>query len=93
MEVEQMKRYIMVLSVVLALALVTAGIAAALPGKPDFNPHIYADGKTWGTKVATTTSHGTNSMPSQMVWPDNYRLVKRHQVIPCTMAVDGGHTQ
>jgi hypothetical protein len=31
-------------------------VAAAygLPGKPDFAPHIYADGVAWGTKVTTT---------------------------------------
>jgi hypothetical protein len=25
----------------------------AAPGKPDFAPHIYADGTAWGTKVTT----------------------------------------
>jgi hypothetical protein len=34
----------------LALAFSTA---YAMPGKPDFAPHIYADGVPWGTKVTT----------------------------------------
>jgi len=33
--------------------LMVFGIANALPGKPDFNEHIYADGVAWGTKVTT----------------------------------------
>jgi len=36
----------------LLLLLVTVPALAA-PGKPDFNPHIYADGEAWGTKVTT----------------------------------------
>ena len=38
------------LTVVLAITFTTAW---ALPGKPDFAPHIYADGMAWGTKVTT----------------------------------------
>jgi hypothetical protein len=36
--------------IVLAIA-VSFVPAWALPGKPDFMPHIYADGMAWGTKV------------------------------------------
>lgn len=45
------------------LALTIAfGSAAAMPGKPDFGPHIYADGVAWGTKVTTELPEpaGTN---------------------------------
>jgi hypothetical protein len=38
---------------VVALSLLVAVPAFALPGKPDFGPHIYADGEAWGTKVTT----------------------------------------
>ncbi|WP_332899700.1 hypothetical protein [Haladaptatus sp. CMSO5] len=34
-----------------SLAL-SAGSAAANPGKPNFGPSLYGDGKTWGTKGA-----------------------------------------
>ena len=37
---------------VFALAIVVA-TAYGMPGKPDFGPHIYADGMPWGTKVTT----------------------------------------
>ena len=35
-----------------ALGVASTGSAAALPGKPNFSPAIYADGETWGTKGA-----------------------------------------
>lgn len=38
---------------VLLLVLMIAVPALAAPGMPDFNPHIYADGVAWGTKVTT----------------------------------------
>jgi hypothetical protein len=36
----------------IALSLI-ATAAFAMKGKPDFAPHIFADGKAWGTKVTT----------------------------------------
>ena len=38
----------------LALSLTVAVPAFADPGKPDFAPHVYADGEAWGTKATTT---------------------------------------
>lgn len=38
---------------VIVLSLLVAAPVFALPGKPDFGPHIYADGVAWGTKVTT----------------------------------------
>ena len=35
----------------LLLLLLIAMPALAMKGKPDFGPHIYADGEAWGTKV------------------------------------------
>jgi hypothetical protein len=37
----------------LLLILLIAMPTMAAPGKPDFGPHIYADGAAWGTKVTT----------------------------------------
>jgi len=37
----------------LLLLLVIAVPVMALPGKPGFGPHVYADGVAWGTKVTT----------------------------------------
>jgi hypothetical protein len=48
-----MKKTLFVVVAVMALSLVLAVPAMAMPGKPDFNPHIYADGVAWGTKVTT----------------------------------------
>ncbi|HZJ03392.1 MAG TPA: hypothetical protein VFE20_06910 [Thermoleophilia bacterium] len=43
-----------VVAVLAALVVVLVAVPAyALPGKPDFSPHIYADGSAWGTKVVT----------------------------------------
>ena len=47
----KMKRYLMIALIVLSLAVLITGTTVALRGKPDFNPHIYADGLAWGTKV------------------------------------------
>jgi hypothetical protein len=38
---------------VFLILLIAFGTAAAMPGKPDFGPRIYADGEAWGTKVTT----------------------------------------
>lgn len=52
-----MKRRLFTIIGVLALSLVLVAPAAAAPpdnpqpGKPDFSPHIYADGEAWGTKI------------------------------------------
>jgi hypothetical protein len=35
----------------LLILLLAAVPALAMPGKPDFGPHVYADGEAWGTKV------------------------------------------
>lgn len=43
----------------LGMAVATANAA---PGKPDFGPHIYADGKAWGTKVTTQLPAPNESM-------------------------------
>ena len=46
-----MKYAAALLAVLVILVSVTLGMAGE--GKPDFNPHIYADGVAWGTKVTT----------------------------------------
>jgi len=38
---------------VVVLSLLLAVPVFALPGRPDFGPHIHADGVDWGTKVTT----------------------------------------
>jgi hypothetical protein len=48
-----MARRTLITVFVLALVLVIAIPASANPGKPDFGPHVYADGVAWGTKVTT----------------------------------------
>jgi hypothetical protein len=40
-----------VLALALCGSLLVVGVVYALPGKPDFTAHIYADGVAWGTKV------------------------------------------
>lgn len=40
-------------ALILAAISISFATAWALPGKPDFGPHIYADGMAWGTKVTT----------------------------------------
>jgi len=42
-----------VLAITICVSLLIVGAVYAMPGKPDFNPHIYADGVAWGTKVTT----------------------------------------
>jgi uncharacterized protein (DUF302 family) len=37
----------------LAVVILIAAVALAMPGAPDFAPHIYADGEAWGAKVTT----------------------------------------
>lgn len=37
-----------------ALAATIAPLALADPGKPNFSPSVYGDGKAWGTKGAAT---------------------------------------
>lgn len=37
-----------------ALALGATGAAAAAPGRPDFSPRVWGDGRQWGTKVTGT---------------------------------------
>jgi hypothetical protein len=39
--------------VVVSMILIT-GLALANPGKPNFTPQLYADGKAWGTKGAAS---------------------------------------
>jgi hypothetical protein len=46
-----MSRRLSLTLVIAALALLIAVPVYALPGKPDFGPHIYADGEAWGTKA------------------------------------------
>jgi hypothetical protein len=46
-----MSRKVLTTVFVLVLSLMVAVPALALPGKPGFTPHIYADGEAWGTKV------------------------------------------
>jgi hypothetical protein len=41
------------LTLSLAVLIAMATAVLAMPGKPDFAPHIYADGEAWGTKVTT----------------------------------------
>jgi hypothetical protein len=45
-----MKR-VSILGALVAVSMVAS--ASAMPGKPDFTAHIYADGVAWGTKVTT----------------------------------------
>lgn len=52
-------------AIVLLLALVMALPAAAGPGKPNFSPAIYADGKAWGTKgLAALPAPNANNVQS-----------------------------
>lgn len=37
----------------LLILLLAAAPVFAMPGKPDFTRHVFADGKAWGTKVTT----------------------------------------
>jgi hypothetical protein len=46
-----MKARILMIIAAAVVAVAIAVPAAAAPGKPDFAPHIYADGEAWGTKV------------------------------------------
>jgi hypothetical protein len=48
-----MFRKISTVFAVIVLGLLTAVPVFALPGKPDFGPHIYVDGVAWGTKATT----------------------------------------
>lgn len=48
----KMKRKVVVLISVMAMALIAIGVASADPGKPSFIPMLYADGEVWGTKGA-----------------------------------------
>ena len=49
-----MLRKVMLMMLVLAVGLLIVAPASANKGKPDFTPHVYADGVAWGTKVTTT---------------------------------------
>ena len=40
-----------ILALAACVCLAVVGAVYAMPGKPDFSPHIYADGVAWGTKV------------------------------------------
>jgi hypothetical protein len=46
-----MSRKVLLVFSVFVLSLMIAVPALALPGKPGFTPHIYADGVAWGTKI------------------------------------------
>lgn len=48
-----MRHIPMFTGVLMALLLAVAGQAAANPGKPNFMPSLYGDGKVWGTKATT----------------------------------------
>ena len=56
-----MKRYLMIALIALSLAVLITGTSIALKGKPDLNPHIYADGLAWGTKVTAIFNNGPNA--------------------------------
>ncbi len=47
-----MSRKLITLTIVLILSLVTVLPAFAAPGKPNFGPALWADGKQFGTKAA-----------------------------------------
>ena len=47
-----MIRRIFITTLMLALALVVVSPGLAAPGKPTFEPALWADGRTWGTKAA-----------------------------------------
>jgi len=49
-----MIRRITILALAAAMVLAVAAPAFANPGKPSFEPNLYADGETWGTKATTT---------------------------------------
>jgi len=55
-------RRLIILAVVVAVTAALAAPALALPGKPDFNDHIFADGQAYGTKVVAMlpTPNGKN---------------------------------
>jgi hypothetical protein len=60
-----MLRKLSLTMLVLALALVFAVPAYALPGKPDFSAGLYGDGKEWGTKgAALIPAPNDNNMQS-----------------------------
>jgi hypothetical protein len=61
---QQMSRTTTVFTALILTAALTFSIAHALPGKPDFAPHIYADGVMWGTKV-TAMLNGPNGHNDQ----------------------------
>lgn len=48
-----MIRRFAILALVAAMVTVMAAPAFANPGKPSFEPNLYADGETWGTKGTT----------------------------------------
>lgn len=49
-----MIRRFTILALAAAMVLAVAAPAFADPGKPSFEPNLYADGETWGTKATTT---------------------------------------
>jgi hypothetical protein len=59
-EMNKLYKWIPFLLLILLLAAIPA---MALPGKPDFGPHVFADGQAWGTKVTTVlpVSNGKNA--------------------------------
>jgi hypothetical protein len=52
-EEDPMKIKLVAILAVLVVTLAVVAPAFAMKGKPDFAPHIYADGEAWGTKVTT----------------------------------------
>ena len=63
-------------SLVLSMMVIAAPAMAAppdnpMPGKPDFNPHIYADGEAWGTKIGPLLPmpNGRNNHSFDMLFP------------------------
>jgi hypothetical protein len=48
---KRMSRKLTFILLVVALALAIAVPVYALPGRPDFGEHVYADGEAWGTKA------------------------------------------
>lgn len=49
-----MFRRIAILALVAAMVMVVAAPAFANPGKPSFEPSLFADGEAWGTKTTTS---------------------------------------
>lgn len=93
-----------VLGVLLLTLAISVPVAAAPPdnpthGKPDFNPHIYADGYAWGTKVGPLlpepNGHNNRSFDliSPILWNGEEVQLPVAESAPGDRAYNGGRWQ